>query len=191
MKNLLKTFMLVILLISFSRITSLSATQTNSAVLTLKIYNSGFLSVTNITGDVDLGNLVANKTNTWPGTSKRALWKNNGTERADYSVRGEIIAGGVTLVSNTPASNQIRVRLIFGQWDKNYSLTNYLGDDTLSTTYKAATSSVFAVDSDADNLKGYDVLAGEDRNMMFWVNPGKASNGLEVKIRIWVKANAG
>ena len=105
MKNLLKTFMLVILLISFSRITSLSATQTNSAVLTLKIYNSGFLIVTNIMGDVDLGNLVANKTNTWPGTSKRALWRNNGTERADYSVRGEIIAGGVTLVSNTPASN--------------------------------------------------------------------------------------
>lgn len=192
-KFILLTTILILALGTSSIIYGYSTT--NNVVLQFTIFNTGFVSVTNIgAAEVDAGSIVANTTNVYQGSSVRGIFKNNGTGQEDFSLRAEVIQGGVTLVSSTPASNQVRLFVIFGQWDKTYSKTDFASDDVITTSYQAADADRFAVSSDSASVKGYDVPSAGERSILFCINPGKTTSdpqGNKVKIKIWVKAQAG
>ena len=71
--------------------------------LTVTILNTELISVANISGDVDLSSMVANTTNSFcsspEGNTIRVLFRNDGSSEEDYDVRGDVIEGGISLIS--------------------------------------------------------------------------------------------
>lgn len=169
--------------------------STNAVTLSMTVFNSALVSVTNTMGDIAIGSVLANITNS--GGASRTLFLNNGTQREDFSLRGEVISGGLTLVTTQPANNQIRLLPIFGVWNTNYTKTAISADDVISTTYQPCGSSRFARLIDDISVKGTNVAYGDisnndaQRNLRYFINPGTVTvTGTPVQVRVWVKAAA-
>ena len=206
-KTSIKICFFVVMGLFLITISNVNAATTNSAVVTFTIYNTGTVSVSNITGDVDLSSMVANTTNLFcsnpTNNTIRIIFRNNGTGEEDFEIRGEVTSGGVSLISGglgapAPVINEVRLLLAFADWTSPYTHTDYDTGDALTSSYGTCSATAFAVNSDPDDKKGFDVPYsgdGKDRNMRFCVEPGKIGTGADgenedITVRVWVKANA-
>lgn len=170
---------------------ALAFTEETTVDLTLTIWNTAHLSITNASGDgsvLELGPVTAGKTNYYGAT--RAIFQNNGTDPYDIQLKAEVT--GLTLIDNGPAvgGDEVRLSGIFVNWEVE-DIDEKFGNDAITTTYQNSTSSKYADPADEDKFKGIDVPigGGSDRNLKFAVEAGIATTeGVESTITVYAKA---
>ena len=199
MKRFNKIFLYFVIIL-FITGGSLSAFNTNTSVnLTVAIYNSDYLSITNI-GDAVLsfGSVKAGTTNYFGSSSFRSIVKNNGTTLMTIKMRAAV-TGGLALqngsIGDALVNDQIRLHGVFCAWESNVSYT-YFDDgtsDAIISTYQTCTATKFC-DSDIPvALAGIDVssTSSPDRNLKFAFETGTVtSEGVQQTITVYMTAIA-
>ncbi len=185
-----KLLVLTVLVLGITLISSvlLQAGTTNSCEITVQVFNSATRSVTNALGshDYDLLTAVARATNLYNG--KRVLFRNNGTEINNYSLRGELIGTG-TLVTALPSVNdQVRLFVMFANYQTVWTKNSFATDDAVSTGYLPCSATAFGYLGDPVN--GVNVPSSDpDRNIVIAINPyTRTTDKDSTTLRVWVKA---
>ncbi len=149
--------------------------------LSITVDNGEVVAITNTSpygNNVDLGRIVTNRiTLLSDGTAamKRVVTKNIGNVAIDLSLSGT--SGTLTITTNAPSTDQIRLwgHFVFWNTDIQGGAALETGRDCITIISKMASATVFANNSDADSVKGFNIGQGSEASLKFAAQAGSSS----------------
>ncbi len=137
---------------------------------------SGVVSIAN-TGPADVSFNATNPTILFNQTgyvsadgtgNGRAIFKNDSVDTtADFSVQAIDFDPNFTL-GTAPSATAGVLYGIWTQWDRTpIAASDFVANDIITTTSKLSSTTDFALDGEGDNVKGFNIPAGDERNMYF------------------------